>query len=115
MGIPDNQLDDMIALSLQSGMVVTRRQKERAWERLRRRAVRQVMLVPYAVPPAPAQPILGWLDRVAAAVERALAWMLTEEGMYHRAAANRRAMPVTTVLGAGLVVHIYVPLYYSAY
>lgn len=112
MGLSDNQLDELISLSLQTGTLVSPRRKERGWDRLRRKAARQVMLVPYAMAPAPAQPMVDWMDRAIAVIERALAWMLTEEGMYHRAAASRRAMPVTTVLGAGLVVHIYVPLYY---
>lgn len=115
MGIPDNQLDDLIALTLRAQTAVPRRQKETAWRQLHRKTGRQVMLVPYAVPPAPARPAASLFDRVTGRIGRMLTILLTDERRYHRAAESRGFVSITSVFGSGLMIHFYLPPRYHVY
>ncbi len=115
MGIPDNQFDDYVAMTLQTQTVVTHRQKDHAWERLHKHAKGQVMLVAYAAQPAPVQPALSQRDQIADLLRRLTAALLTDDRMYHRAAETRRRAPITTVLGSVFVIHAYMPVRYYAY
>ncbi|HLV35967.1 MAG TPA: hypothetical protein VKY59_12665 [Spirillospora sp.] len=115
MAIPDNQLDDLITLTLRTQTVVPRRQKEIAWRQLRRKTGRQIILVPYAVPPAPAQPAASLFDRIRGTIGRMLTILLTDERRYHRAAESRGFVSITSVFGSGLMIHFYLPSRYPVY
>lgn len=110
MGIPDNQFDDYLSLSLQTQTLVARRQKDRAWERLQKQARRQVMLAPYAIQPATRQH-----KRLTDRIRHMFAVLLTDDTRYYRAAETRHLTPITAVVGVGLMLHGYFPFRYHAY
>ncbi|MAS35247.1 MAG: hypothetical protein CL610_14640 [Anaerolineaceae bacterium] len=110
MGIPDNHLDNMIVLALETKTHVARRQKLTAWEQLHRRAARQVMMAPYAIPPKPALKPSVFYVRWARRLVRMLHIIFTDDTVYDRAARKRCLMPVWGSIGGTVVVHFSPPL-----
>lgn len=90
MAIPDNHIDELVALALETQTAVTHRRKQALWAQVRKRAAGQTILAPYAIPPAPPAPRLDWPSRLWARTRVVLALLLTDEHRYHRAAETRR-------------------------
>jgi hypothetical protein len=107
MAIRDNQLDDAIALVLETETILTVRQKQAAWERLRDQAVQQVILAPYAIPPYPPVARRSRLFQAAIGVARVLAVLLTDDNIYHRAAASRPLTGITHTISGDIFIHYY--------
>lgn len=102
-----NPLDHLITLALSSQTAATQRRKQAAWERLHAEASKQVMLVPYAVPPRPAAPPEDGMTRLAGYVKRGLTLLLTEDALYQRAAYNRHHVHRLDGLGTDYVLKLY--------
>lgn len=114
MAIPNRHLDDSIAASLASEVMVTRAQRQSAWASVRARAAHQVILAPYAIPPTPRQPRLPLLARLLNAVRRGLSLTVTDAVCYDRAAVRRevfqhRAASATCSAFSGHLVYYYHP------
>lgn len=107
MDIRDNQLDDAIALALETQTVVTARQKAAAWDQLHTQAQQQVMLSPYAVSPAPPASPRADLYLRTTDIMRTVFQLLTDDRVYHRAAANRHFAGVTHSIGNAIMIHYY--------
>ena len=112
MGIPNQQFDEFLEHALKTDTTVTRRQRDAAWERLYQRAVEQVILPPYAIPPDPVSTPMGLVDRLVAGCVRMLSALVIDEDPYQRAASHRDSLAITGVMGASLIVH-YHPRVYS--
>lgn len=104
MDIPDRQVDNAIAYSLDT--VVTPAQKSRAWEKLQKQAAQQVMLAPYAVEPR--TPLnhknASFSDMLVVWVRRGIDMLITDEAMYQRAARRRenlQRMPYLAIATSG--------------
>jgi len=111
MATPDPQFDDFLADMLRTDAIVTRRQRDAAWERVRQCAAQQVILSSYAIPARPVPPPAGMIDRLTGSLLRVLDFLLVEDP-YHRAAANRDTLPVARVIGAAMIVHYSPPMRY---
>ena len=91
MAIPNNHFDELVSLALETQTVVTTRRKQIAWQQVQKRAARQTIIAPYAIPPAPLSPRLGSYQRLMVFVSAVVSVVLTDERRYHRAAENRRS------------------------
>lgn len=90
MAIPDNHVDELVSLALETQTAVTDRRKQALWTQVHKRATGQTILAPYAIPPAPPAPRLDWPNRLWACAGAVASLLLTDERRYHRAAENRR-------------------------
>jgi len=88
---PTDPLDDHIQYILKTETVISPRRKQVLWERIEQEAAEQVILVPYAEPPAAVVPRRAGLGAVVYRVSYWVARLLTDDQCYHRAAINRRA------------------------
>jgi hypothetical protein len=92
---PDSEVDGCIGAALKTGVVITDRQKQRAWEQLRLKAAQQPMLPPVSNASqsfAPRTPIWEMFLRP---VRAAVVWiddLLYDEGQYVRANRIRRGL-----------------------
>jgi hypothetical protein len=113
MAMSDNQLEACVTLALETQTIVTARQQDAAWERLRQQAQQQVMLVPYAAAPRPTCTPEHWQTRLL----RRIVVFLLDDSSYHRAAANRQQIPISGFFGGSLVVHYQTmrPIGFNAY
>ena len=91
MAIRDNHFDELVSLALETQTAVTTRRKQIAWQQVQKRAARQTILAPYAMPPAPLSPRPAGYQRLLVFVSTVVSLVLTDEGRYHRAAENRRS------------------------
>ncbi len=107
MAIRDNQLDDVIALVLETQTVINPRQKIVAWNQVRDQAEQQVMLAPYAIPPCPPVPRRARWRQLCTNLLRRFAVLLTDDSVYHRAAATRHFSGVTHTIGGEVIIHYY--------
>ena len=82
MDMPDDQLDFMIALALESQTVVPPQQQRSAWRRLRQRAILSPQLPPLE---HPQHPIWQGIEALVHSLSR----LLLADEIYHRAARNR--------------------------
>lgn len=113
MDMSDNQLEARVMLALETQTIITARQKDAAWERLRQQAQQQVMLAPYAAPPCPTYTPEQRQSRLL----RQIVAFLLDDSSYHRAAANRQQIPISGFFGGSLVVHYQTmrPIGFNAY
>lgn len=93
----DKQLDDLIAYTLETQVIVTPAQKREAWDKLYAKASQQVILAPYAVPPQPApRKLQGWWGGVVRLMDE-MHLFLSDESRFRRAADRREALYVSRV------------------
>lgn len=108
MDTPNNRLDDRIAIALETETVITSIQKKRAWEKLQAKAVHQVQLAPYAIPPRVSVPRPSRWETGFLFLVRCLSFLLTDEAGYQRAATNRYfsdGYHFITLIGSEQVIH----------
>ena len=115
MDIPNQQFDDFLEHMLKSDTIVTRRQRDAAWDRLYQQAVGQAILPPYAVSPDPVSPSMSLAERLFAACVRMLNALVIDQDPFQRAASRRHSVAITGVMGASLVVHYHPRIYSRSY
>jgi len=117
MAICDSQVDDAIALVLETQTIVSTRQKATVWEQVRQQAAQQVMLAPYAVPPSPPVPRHARLYQNAIGFVRSCVVILIDDRVYRRAAALRHVVCMTQTIGGEVVAHydVFRPVYHHEF
>lgn len=108
MDTPHNRLENCIAFALETETVVTPVQKKQAWDKLQEKAMQQVQLAPYAIPPRQQILHLRKWENSLVLIARCLSFLLTDESGYERAATNRYISDryhFITLIGAEQVIH----------
>jgi hypothetical protein len=108
MDTPHNHLEDCIAFALETETVVTPAQKKQAWDKLQEKAIQQVQLAPYAIPPHRPIPRFRKWENGLVLIARCLSFLLTDEAGYERAATNRYISDryhFITLIGTEQVIH----------
>lgn len=86
---PNDPVDDYIQYTLETETVISPRRKQALWERIEQEAAQQVIMVPYAVPPAPAPPHRTGMMALLHGFMSGLAVLFTDERRYQLAASHR--------------------------
>ncbi len=92
MDLRDNQLDELIAYTLDMESTVTPAQKRLAWEKLQSRASQQVILAPYGIAPEPCRRERTGLQWGLLKLLANIRSFLMDETRFHRAAETREAL-----------------------